>query len=71
VYPSCADGVPVFVEVDAPTDDEPHALQLTLITRLMKLRTRQGVLVELAALVPQSASRRRLRQCVCLLWVGT
>ena len=31
---------------DAPTDDELHALLQSLITRLMKLLTRRGVLVE-------------------------
>jgi hypothetical protein len=33
-------------ETDAPTDDEPHALLQTVITRLMKILTRRGVLVE-------------------------
>ena len=46
VYRCGDDGVPVFIEVDAPTDDELHALLHTLITRLMKLLTRRGVLVE-------------------------
>jgi hypothetical protein len=32
-----ADGVPVFVEVGAPTDDELHALLQSIITPLMKL----------------------------------
>jgi len=41
-----ADGVPAFVEVDAPTDDELHALLQTVITRLMRMLTRLGVLVE-------------------------
>lgn len=39
-------GVPAFVEVAAPTDDELHLLLQTLITRLMKLFTRRGVLAE-------------------------
>ena len=46
VYRCGAGGVPSFVEVDAPTDDELHALLQSLITRLMKLLTRQGVLVQ-------------------------
>lgn len=41
-----ADGAPSFVEVDAPIDDELHTLLQSLITRLMKLLTRRGVLVE-------------------------
>ena len=39
-------GAPTFVDVDAPTDDELHALLQTIITRLMKLLTRRGVLIE-------------------------
>jgi len=46
VYRCGADGVLVFVEVGAPTDDELHTLLPSLITRLMKLLTRRGVLVE-------------------------
>lgn len=38
--------MPVFVELAAPTDDELHALLHTLITQLMKLLTRRGLLVE-------------------------
>jgi hypothetical protein len=41
-----ADEVPAFVEAWATTDDEMQALLQTLITPLMKLLTRQGVLVE-------------------------
>ncbi len=37
---------PAFVEVDAPSDDELHALLQSVITRLMKMLTRRGVLVE-------------------------
>ena len=44
-YRRGADGAPSFVEVDAPTDDELHTLLQSLITRLMKLLTRRGVLV--------------------------
>ena len=40
------DGEPVFVEVPAPTDEELQALLHKIITRLMKLLTRRGVLVE-------------------------
>jgi hypothetical protein len=32
--------------LNAPTDDELHALLQTVITRLMKMLTRRGVLVE-------------------------
>ncbi len=46
VYRGAGDGVPAFVEAAAPTDDELHALLQTLITRLMKLLMRRGVLVE-------------------------
>ena len=41
-----ADGVPEFVEVGFPTDDDVHALLQTIIARLMKMLTRRGVLVE-------------------------
>ena len=46
VYRCDADGMPSFIEASAPTDDELHALLQTVITRLMKLLTRRGVLVE-------------------------
>jgi len=46
VYRCGADGAPTFVGTDAPTDDELHALLQTVITRLMKMLTRRGVLVE-------------------------
>jgi hypothetical protein len=46
VYRSGADGVPSFVEVDAPTDDELQVLLQTVITQLMKMLTRRGVLIE-------------------------
>jgi hypothetical protein len=46
VYRCDADGVPAYVESQAPTDDELHALLHTVITRLMKMLTRRGVLVE-------------------------
>jgi hypothetical protein len=46
VYRCGADGVPQFVEVGSPTDDEVHALLQSLIARLMKMLTRRGVLVE-------------------------
>jgi hypothetical protein len=38
--------VPTFVEVDTPTDGELHALLQTVITRLMKMLARRGVLVK-------------------------
>ena len=46
VYRCGADGVPVFVEGGAPSDDEQHALLHTVIARLMKMLTRRGVLIE-------------------------
>jgi hypothetical protein len=46
VYRCGADGSPAFIEADAPTDDELHALLQTVIARLMKMLTRRGVLVE-------------------------
>lgn len=44
VYRCGADGVPVFVEAGAPSDDALHALLHTVIARLMK--TLHGVLIE-------------------------
>ena len=38
--------MPGFIEAGAPTDEELHALLRTVIARLMKMLTRQGVLVE-------------------------
>jgi hypothetical protein len=46
VYRCGADGVPSFVEVNAPTDDERHALLQTVIGRFMRMPTRRGVLIE-------------------------
>jgi hypothetical protein len=46
LYRCGADGVPVFAQAGAPTDDELHALLHTVIARLMKMLTRRGVLVE-------------------------
>ena len=46
VYRCGGDGAAVFVEADAPSDDELHALRHTVITRLMKMLTRRGVLIE-------------------------
>jgi hypothetical protein len=46
VYRCSDDGVPGFVEVLAPDDDELHELLQTVIARLMKLLTRRGVLIE-------------------------
>ena len=40
------DGEPVFVEAPAPTDEGLQALLHRIITRLMKLLTRRGLLVE-------------------------
>jgi hypothetical protein len=46
VYRCGADGSTAFIEADAPTDDELHALLQTVIARLMKMLMRRGVLVE-------------------------
>ena len=46
LYGCDANGTPTFVEVGAPNDDKLHALLQTIITRLMKMLTRRGVLVE-------------------------
>ena len=45
VYRNC-DGVPVFHEAAAPTNEELEALLLKIITRVMRLLTRQGYLIE-------------------------
>ncbi len=52
VYRCDADGVPAFVEAQAPTDDELHALLQTVITRLMKMLMRRGALVDLTLKTP-------------------
>jgi hypothetical protein len=46
VYRCGRDGAPEFVEVTAPTDEALQAVLHKIITRLMKLLTRRGVLVE-------------------------
>jgi DNA-binding HxlR family transcriptional regulator len=46
VYRRNADGAPVFVEVQAPTGEALQAVLRRIITRMMKLFTRKGVLVE-------------------------
>jgi hypothetical protein len=46
VYRCGADGMPTFVEAQDPTDEQVQAVLQTMITRLMKLLTRRGVLVE-------------------------
>ena len=50
VYRCGAEGVPEFVEVGSPTDDEVHALLQSVITRLMKmLRPEQDLRLRLPA----------------------
>ena len=67
VYRCGADGAPSFVEANAPSDDELHALLQTVITRLMKMLARRGVLVQdmgqtyLAELDADSEEARTLR----------
>ena len=46
VYWRSAEGAPVFVEARAPTDEALQSVLHKIITRLMKLLTRRGVLVE-------------------------
>ena len=46
MYRRSADGAPVFVEVPALTDEALQRVLLKIITRLMRLLTRKGVLVE-------------------------
>ena len=46
VYRCGTDGTPEFVEVPAPTDEALQAVLHKTITRMMKLLTRRGVLVE-------------------------
>ena len=46
VYRRSADGAPIFVEVPAPTDEALRTVLHKIITRLMKLLTRRGVLIE-------------------------
>jgi hypothetical protein len=46
VYPCGDDGMPVFVAVQAPSDEAPHALLQTVIAQPMKTLTRQGVRVD-------------------------
>ncbi len=46
VYRCGAEGAPAFVEAGTPTDDQLHALLQTVVTRLMKMLTHRGVLIE-------------------------
>ena len=46
VYRCGADGEAVFIEAGAPSDEQIHAVLQTVIARLMKRLTRQGVLVQ-------------------------
>ena len=46
VYRCDVDGLPTFVEVAPPTDDEMNAPLQRVITRLMKMLTRKGVQIE-------------------------
>ena len=46
VYRRGADGEPVFVEVPVPPDEALQAVLHKIITRMMKLLTRRGVLIE-------------------------
>ncbi len=46
------DGVPVFQSVPAPTTEQLQALLMRIITRLLKVLTRQGALMEYAPGIP-------------------
>ena len=46
VYRCDTEGEPVFVDVPAPTDEALQTVLHKIITRLMKLLTRRGVLIE-------------------------
>jgi hypothetical protein len=46
VYRCGTEGTPQFVEVPAPTDKALQAVLQEIITRMMKLLTRRGVVVE-------------------------
>ena len=46
VYRRSTEGEPVFVEVAAPTDEALQAVLRKIITRILKLLTRRGALVE-------------------------
>jgi ribosomal protein S27E len=46
VYRSSSEGVPVLLEVPAPTIEQLQALLAKIITRLMRLLTRRGLLIE-------------------------
>jgi len=50
------DGESVFVQADSPTDEDLQALLYKIITGLMKLLTRRGVLVEEEEEEEESAS---------------
>ena len=46
VYRCGTDGAPEFVEAPAPTDEALQTVLHKIITRIVKLLTRRGVLVE-------------------------
>ena len=46
VYRRGADGAPEFVEAPAPSDEALQAVLHKIITRMMKLLTRRGALIE-------------------------
>ncbi len=57
------DGEPVFVEAPALTDEELQGLLHRIITRLMKLLTRRGLLVEGTARTAPVSSRSLPPSC--------
>jgi hypothetical protein len=46
VYRRSTEGAPEFVEVGEPTDEALHTVLHKIVTRMMKLLTRRGLLVE-------------------------
>ena len=64
------DGEPVFVEVPAPTDEALQALLHKNISRLMKLLTRRGVLIEEGNSASDEARSRCRRRLPRIEWVS-
>ena len=64
------DGEPVFVEASAPTDEALQALLHKNISRLMKLLTRRGVLIEEGNSASDEARSRCRRRLPRIEWVS-
>ena len=76
VYRCGADGAPVRAEASAPTDEALHAVLHKIITHMMKLLTRRGVLVEaegstsMADSESDSDEARTLRPLQAAAWLS-